>query len=234
MRGYYGILTYLNKEALHMYNESMSDDYSPRQYSQKGRFSQDGELINVSSLNFSGNSLLQFQIVYQKKEKEYKSPFFMFINIVPAGKNGTNKTYITEQKISFRFEYAKALELGYALRVHGSGNGERFGAHTFFADPSKANCIGENTELRKGKRLMVNSSVDNRDKNKRIVILSADRGTGQGGEKDKAVTYCMNMYEALAIADSLLFLAQQARDMHHKHMLQITRSAFVNTNYNRQ
>ncbi len=222
--------------------EGQNENYSNHYWSsnrQSSNYVQQSSLQHISAFNFTGNSLLQVSLVYQKKEANYHSDFFFFITLVPAGKNGKDKTYIMDKKVSYKFEYAKVMELAYALRAHATGNGGHFGNHVFFVDTSKAANVGENTEVRKGKRLSLTTSPNKKQNahnnqytnkptliNSIVINLIADRGTSSSGEKDNSISYTMNIYEAQTLADNLLYIAHKARDLHMGQMMKDNRKSF--------
>jgi len=184
-----------------------------------------GKAICVAGMDFPGNSLLQFNLVHQKREQGYKPPFFFFITFVPAGKAGNSKTYITDKRVSFKVEYTKALEIVAAIRAHANGGGGRLGKLVIWADPTKAAHVSENTDMRTGKRMTVDSAPHARNQGEHVVRVTCDPGKDQSGASAPAIVYSMSPYEALAIADNLSFLAQQAREMHFNRMVLDSRNA---------
>ncbi|MBU1247124.1 MAG: hypothetical protein KKB70_00385 [Proteobacteria bacterium] len=139
--------------------------------SQAGGSHVQGKLTTLYKLDYPGNHLFSARLMHQEQEKDYKSPYFVFVRIFPKGGN----TYITEHHITFVMSFIKFGQLAAYLGACGNGTGVRLGEYRQFADTSKAANRSEGTDIRTSKTLSI-AQLANNGGNGHVVMMTFGRG----------------------------------------------------------
>lgn len=139
-------------------NSQPQDGYQNNGFNGQNGMQQNGQqagnetqapLVNVVSYSFSGNHLLELSLVFQRQNKPAKKHYYCFIKLLPAGKNGNERTYISDKHITMKISLDRILEFANALRAYANGRGEYMGQFTTFTDTSIAGGTSENTNAGK-------------------------------------------------------------------------------------
>jgi len=180
--------------------------------------------VTILHWDFPGNHLLKLSLVYQQRESDFKSDFFGFITACPRGDN----TYITDRvnKIAFKVELDKMKNLGHVLAAYSGFSpgaaGGVLGKFVMWADSSKANVKGEETEDRSAKALEIEFSMNKSQQKgqpKFVVNMTFKRGKykgpkrqGQEQSKYDTITVCLQPWEAKTISEYILRFADEGTD----------------------
>lgn len=173
-----------------------------------------GQLRNVLSYSFSGNHLVEISLAYEPQTSPQKKHFFCFVKLLPGGKNGNERTYISDQHITLKLSLDKVLELAKALRAFSAGHGVHFGPYTTFTDTSKAGATSENTNAGK-KSLRVSYAPDDGKKEPKIMLSFA---------LDKSHhSFPMTPYSAGSMADIVEQIAKEGLTLEFERMKECAR-----------
>lgn len=173
-----------------------------------------GQLRNVLSYSFTGNHLVEVSLVYEPQTSPQKKHFFGFVKLLPGGKNGNERTYISDNHITLKLSLDKVLELAKALRAFSSGHGVHFGPYTTFTDTSKAGATGENTNAGK-KSLRISYAPDDGKKEPKIMLSFAlDRSHH---------SFPMTPYYAGSMADIIEQIAKEGLTLEFERLKECAR-----------
>jgi len=178
-----------------------------------------GQLRNVLSYSFSGNHLVEVSLVYERQSSPQKKHFFGFVKLLPGGKNGNERTYISDNHITLKLSLDKVLELAKALRAFSGGLGPRFGPYTTFTDTSKAGATGEGTNAGKKSIRISNPPVPGGqqgsvDMTKIMLSFSLD---------NNALHFPMSPYYAGSMADIFEHVAKEGLSLEFERMKECAR-----------
>lgn len=190
-----------------------------------GRSNPQGGITHILEEHFASNHLLTISLVHQIRNRDYKKPFFAFLKGAPAGKNGNNKTYLSDRdsSINFKLELHQLSALGKAFELYGLGSGSRVAPkYTIWADPSKTDFGSDSDKGRSGKSFSLCDAQDSSSSAQagdRVVRASFNRGqdrtagSRQGKSNYENITIVFKPFEALAIASAIAFMVNHARQL---------------------
>lgn len=202
----------------------MAFGYSNDQYQRQNnsQHKAEGKPIKWAWEDFPLNHLLKISLVFQERDKGYKSPFYAFFSVWPMG----NGTYIQDKQIPFMLELPKLRAIGKALRLAAHGAIPKDHPFKNYADSSKAAVRGKDTEDRSSKMIQIYTIPGPVIS----VSLSLNRGKLKGGQQGQGgyqqnnqgpgqsdsksygnVGLKLNQAEALMVADYIEFLSDEGR-----------------------
>jgi len=160
---------------------------------------------NVCSYSFPGNHLLEVSLIHQVPNNEMKKHFFCFVKLLPGGKNGNNRTFISDKHITMKLSLDRTLEIAKALRAFASGFGDRLGPFTTFTDTSKAGETSENSNSgQKSLSLFMTPPKNNQSGPKVMLTMKLN---------SENYTFPMTPYFASSVADIVEKIAMQGLDL---------------------
>lgn len=174
---------------------------------------------SVLSYPFKGNHLLEVALMHQVQNHAWKHQFFCFIKLLPGGKNGQDRTYITDKHITMKLSLDRTLEFAKALRAYASGSGERLGPFTTFTDTSKAGVQGDESSAgKKSVSIFYPSDRQTQTPNMQKIMITVKRGQDN-------YTFSATPYFAGSMADIFERVALEGIDMEMERQKKLARQA---------
>ena len=170
------------------------------------------KLEPVFSYSFPANHLLQFSIVKQEAEQNYKKTYFCFITLAPGVSNQQTggRTFDFNNRVTMKVEGYQITELAHALRSYARGQETALGPFSIYVDTGKSQYGQQGGGQGKSLTVQRTQTQPKQGDNRPPAPLVAFFFKVGGGQ---ALGYSMTPYRALAIADKLDFLGKKCDDL---------------------
>ncbi len=179
------------------------------------------QLENICGYSFPGNSLLQFSLVRQQQDVQYKKEYFFFMTCAP-GENGQNgRTFNFQNRFTIKMDIDKLASLKNAIDLYAKGHEAVCGQFSIFADNSKS----QYSQGSGNKTVHLNKGADQKSGAPQLSLMFS-----QGGN---SFPFVMPVCNALAISDVLKFMIDKALDLEmSRSIIQIANSSIQSNNKN--